>query len=357
MRRPARRGLQSSWRSSLAALHGLHDCVAPVGIAMPGQDFRPMPGPAARPYRAHLYIRDSTMRVTALGLAMASTLAAAIAPGAARGDELASLDDGFDTPASLEGWTRFDAEYGWPDKIRALDVGATTPGALHLQPYHSAWVRDRNAPFLFKTVTGDFDVRARVRVRGLAGDVPGGTWSLGGLMARVPNRSTAAAWEPRRENWHFITTGVGHVRGEPMTETKSTFNSYSSLKLRPFPTGWVELRLVRVGMALIALARPEGATQWQVRDRSYRMENNPAMQVGLIAYTTSDDVPDAREDAEVMNRVVNREARTDMALEVDWIRFRRPATRAVEDWYAQVSANPLADPNLTEAELLRLLGE
>ncbi|HZH44783.1 MAG TPA: hypothetical protein VEY50_11945 [Lysobacter sp.] len=280
---------------------------------------------------------------------------AALGPAHAA-DELRALDDEFDG-AALAGWTRFDQEYGWPDKIRTLDVGATTPGALRLSPYHSAWVRDLVAPFLYKTVQGDFDVRARVRVRGEQNAVAGGTWSLGGLMARVPNRNSAAEWQPRRENWHFITTGVGHVAGEQMTETKSTFNSYSSLKLRPFPTGWVELRLVRVGMALVALARPEGSKQWQVRDRFYRMEPNPTMQVGLIAYTTSDDVPPGREDPEAINRSVNREARTDMLLEVDWIRFRRPATRSNPDWYAQVSANPLANPNLSEAELLRLLGD
>lgn len=45
-----------------------------------------------------------------------------------------------------------------------------------------------------------------------------------------------------------------------MTETRGTYNSCSSLKLRPFPTGGVELRLVRVGMVLIALARPESET-------------------------------------------------------------------------------------------------
>jgi len=40
------------------------------------------------------------------------------------------------------------------------------------------------------------------------------------------------------------------------------------------------------------------------------------------------------------------------------VRFRRPALQADPDWYAQVSgANPLADPNLAEAEVLRLLGE
>ena len=283
-------------------------------------------------------------------------LSALLGPAAGAND-LASLDDEFDARPALGEWTLFHQAFGWPDKIKHLDIGRTTPGALNLQPQHSAWVRDLNAPFLYREISGDFDVRSRVRVRGAEGAVPGGTWSLGGLMARVPNRSTAEQWQPRRENWHFVTTGVGHVAGQPMTETKGTYNSYSSLKLRPFGTGWVELRLVRVGMALVAMVRAEGDAQWQVRDRWYRMENNPAMQVGLVAYTTSDDVAPAPEDAERINRQREADARTDMMLEVDWIRFRRPALAAVPDWYAQVSANPLADTGLSDAEVLRLLGD
>lgn len=272
-------------------------------------------------------------------------------------DDLAGLGDEFDAREKLDRWTLFHEAYGWPDKIKHWDVGKTTDGALNLQPQHSAWVRDLNAPFLFQTVRGDFDVRARVRVRGAEQAIAGGTWSLGGLMARVPNRSTADSWQPRRENWHFITTGVGHVAGQQMTETKATFNSYSSLKLRPFPTGWVELRLVRVGMSLVALARADGEKEWQLRDRWYRMENNPDMQVGVIAYTTSDDVPEGPEDPERINRHRDDKARTDMMLEVDWIRFRRPATTAVPDWYAQVSANPLADADLPAQKVLQILGD
>ena len=290
-------------------------------------------------------------------LSLAVLLAALVIAGPAKADDLAKLSDEFNDSSTLDSWTRFDVRYGWPDKIRRLDVDSTVPDALHMQPYHSAWVRDLNAPFLFRTVMGDFDVRARVRVRGLDGAIPGGTWSLGGLMARVPNPSTAQDWQPRRENWHFITTGVGYAPGQPMTETKSTFNSYSSLKLRPFTDGWVELRLVRVGVAMIALARADGAREWQVRDRFYRMEANPNMQVGLIAYTTSPDVPQGPEDAERINATVQRDARVDMALDVDWIRFSRPAVTVPPDWYQQVLANPLADPNLAESELLRLLGD
>ncbi len=283
-------------------------------------------------------------------------LSALLSP-AAWANDLAPLDDEFDARPALGEWKLFHQAFGWPDKIKHLDVGQTTPGALNLQPQHSAWVRDLNAPFLYHEISGDFDVRSRVRVRGAQGPIPGGTWSLGGLLARVPNRNTAEQWLPRRENWHFITTGVGHVAGQQMTETKGTYNSYSSLKLRPFETGWVELRLVRVGMALVAMARADGETQWRVRDRWYRMENNPAMQVGLVAYTTSDDVAPAPEDPERINRSREADARTDMMLEVDWVRFRRPTLAATPDWYAQVSANPLADTGLTDAEVLRLLGD
>jgi hypothetical protein len=284
-------------------------------------------------------------------------------------DDLASLSDEFTGSRLSSSWTRFDREYGWPDKLKTLDVGRTTPGSLHLQPYDSAWVRDLSAPFLLKEVTGDFDVRARVRVRGKGGPVPGGTWSLGGLMARVPNDSRADAWQPNRENWHFLTTGVGYEPGKTMTETKATYNSSSHLKLRPFASGWVELRLVRVGNALFALARPGGAEAWQVRDRFYRMDGKPQMQVGLIAYTSSPDEPAGPDNASVENLRVKKDLAVDMLMDVDWVRFSRPrghrAARPPSDraaalaaWYAQVNGkNPLTDPNLPEAELLRQLGE
>lgn len=296
-------------------------------------------------------------------------IAAAPGPPAARPDAPEPperIDDSFDGTALSPDWTLFHARYGWPDKIRSLSV---RDGALRLEPFHSAWVRDLQAPFLFRTIAGDFDVRARVRMKGRDGPIPGGTWSLGGLMARVPNGIDSSGWEPNRENWHFITTGVGYEAGKPMTETKGTYNSYSSLKLRPWQPGWTELRLVRVGMALFALARPDGGGPWRLRDRFYRMEMSPAMQVGLIAYTTSPDVPPGPEDARTENKAVNRTAAVDALLEVDWIRGARPgASRpapaprdrasAMAWWYDEVrGVNPLTDPNLPEAEVLRLLGE
>lgn len=269
---------------------------------------------------------------------------------------LARLGDEFNDAASLTTWSRFDQVHGWPDKSKRLDVDTSTPGALHLQPYDSAWVRDLQAPYLYKTVEGDFDVRARVRVRGESTPAPTDTWALGGLLARFPGSTTASNWEPRRENWMFITTGIGDRPGEVMTETKLTVNSDSSLKLRPFTSGWVELRLVRVGSAFIALARADGEREWQVRDRFHRMLAPPQLQVGLVAYTTSKANRPGPEVPDVINRQVRKDLPTDMILEVDWIRFSEPKVSYPKDWYTGVSANRLTDSSTGDAELLAMLG-
>ena len=110
-------------------------------------------------------------------------------------------------------------------------------------------------------------------------------------------------------------------------------------------------------MTLFALARTDPKGPWQVRDRFYRMEPSPFVQVGLIAYTTSPDAKPAPENAAVTNRAVDRSLPVDMLMDVDWIRFARPALKIDKDWQVQVQAHPLADPNLSEHRLLAALGD
>jgi hypothetical protein len=86
------------------------------------------------------------------------------------------------------------------------------------------------------------------------------------------------------------------------------------------------------------------------------MEPSPFMQVGLIAYTTSDDVPPGAEDARKENITVLRDAKVDMLMDVDWIRFSRPKPVIEWAWQSQVREHPLADPNLSEAQILAALG-
>ena len=272
-------------------------------------------------------------------------------------DELAPLSDEFESGASLAQWKLFHETHGWPNKIKQIDVNESVAGALHLQPHNSAWVRDLNAPFLYREISGDFDVRARVRVRGNETATPMDTWALGGLFARVPTPVRQDNWEPRRENWLFITTGAAHVPGEPVTETKSTVNSSSSLKLRPFVSGWVELRLVRVGNSYIAMARADGDKQWQVRDRFYRINLPPQVQVGIVAYTTSKKEPRRPENPNIINNQVDADLPVDMLMDVDYVRFRRPRINYGNDWYRGVTENRLADYDVSNEEVLRLLGE
>jgi hypothetical protein len=67
-------------------------------------------------------------------------------------------------------------------------------------------------------------------------------------------------------------------------------------------------------------------------------------------------VAPGREDAVKDNTTVNREARVDMHMDVDWIRFSRPRPHIDWQWQAQVREHPLADASLADGEILSALG-
>jgi hypothetical protein len=270
------------------------------------------------------------------------------APAASAAADLAALGDEFDDAGSLASWRRFETVEGWPDHARRVDVNTTSPGHLYLEPATSGWYADWHGPFLFREVAGDFDVTARLRVDGLAGGLPTSDWSLAGLMVREP-RPGRAAWAPERENWLFATTGVADDLSQPLVETKSTVNGRSNLKLRRGCAGWVELRAVRVREAFVLLSRCEGA-EWRVRDRFLRRDLPPSLQVGLVAYSDWSTIQRRfGRDAAAFVRAGVRDGRPDLALRVDWVRFR-PAP-AVDG-----PADVLTDYALSDAELLRRLG-
>jgi hypothetical protein len=241
-------------------------------------------------------------------------------PGMAQ-NNLPDLSDEFTDSASVSSWSFFHRSEQFPDKIKSLTVHS---GLLHLEPKASGWYADYQAPFLFKTVTGDFDVRARIKVSGAGSELPTADWSLAGLMVRQPKRTASADWQPRQENWLFITTGVADNVQLPVIETKTTNNSLSNLKLRPAQPGWVELRIVRIDAVFILLRRYDGGT-WQVMDRFYRPLLRGPLQVGLAAYSGWNTIPrQLQSDPKAFNTTV-AESAADLLMEVDYIRFKRPA--------------------------------
>lgn len=255
-----------------------------------------------------------------------------------------NVGDEFDDAASLATWTSFEATQGWPDHLRRA---AIVDGVLEIEPWTSGWYAEFHAPFLHREVTGDFLVTTRIAANGLQGEVPDSTWSLAGLMVREPRAVTPATWEPRAENWLFITTGVADRVGRPVYESKTTVNSRSNLKLRPAPAGWVELGVARLGPSFFLLVREDGT--WRVHERFYRMDLPRTVQVGLVAYTDWDSAGDLQRDPQRFNTTVLKDGKPDLKARVDWVRhkpLRMPPGR---------DPRGLTDAAVTEAEILALL--
>lgn len=260
-----------------------------------------------------------------------------------------ALSDEFDSAASLQNWRWAHDTDGWANHMQRAAVNAN--GQLEMEPGVTAWYAELNAPLLYKEVTGDFDVRARLRVDGLTGPVPTRLWSLAGLMVRAPRRTRATDWQPKEENWLFITTGVAYEAGKPVFETKSTTNSISNLKVRPARSGWLELRVVRSGPSFLLLYRFEGQDAWTLHERMHRVIMPRTLQVGLICYTDYLSAEqDAMQDYKKFNNTIYP-GQPDLRLTVDYVRFAPsplPGHHPFE--------NPYTDYAYSNDQLLQQLG-
>lgn len=253
--------------------------------------------------------------------------------------------DEFESGDSLAQWQSFEPSNGWPDHLRRASV---VDGALELEPWTSGWYAEFHAPFLFREIEGDFFASTRLRVDGKKGGLPQSAWSLAGLMLREPRRVAPDAWEPRAENWLFVTTGVAENTQQPVFETKTTVNSRSNLKLRPAPTGWVELGIARIGPNFLIMVREEDKP-WRILERFYRSDLPARLQVGIAAYTDWNSAGELQKDPHAFNTTVLRDGKPDLVARVDWLRARRiDLPRDVNPWF-------LSDYGVDEKTLLELV--
>ena len=270
-----------------------------------------------------------------------------------------TLNASFLNTEELASWKWLHQTEGWPDKAKRKE---TKDGNLILEPGTSGWFADKNAPFLYKDIRGDFDVRARIRATGLTSDIATTNWSLGGLMVRVPKRGDKTQWKEKEENWMFITTGVAEESGKQVIETKYTLNSRSNLKLRDAKAAWITLRVVRVGNAFIMLYKYDEDKTWTVHDRFYLVDWPPVLQVGLNCYTNSMAVPSNilwGDPFKFNNEEFDHLGKLDFRLTVDFVQFNKPAVNydAGNQWLNHVYSNHLVDYSVTDTEILKLLGE
>ncbi|MEJ8756111.1 hypothetical protein WG947_03825 [Pontibacter sp. H259] len=273
---------------------------------------------------------------------------------------LPALNDEFNSAKLTEGWKNFYEVEGWVNKMIKQDVNSTSKGYLYFEPGTSGWFADQQAPFMFKEITGDFDVRVRMKVSGRKSDVPQSQWSLAGLMARAPKRGGKDTWKPGEENWLFMTTGIAEELGKPVIETKKTISSHSSLKLRPAKLDWIEMRIVRVGPSFVLLYKYDNDKAWTVRERFYNVSMPRTLQVGLIGYTNSYAVDNSVKFGDPVtynNTIYDHLGNPDLAVRVDYIRFQKPKVDFGGSWLASVAQNNLTDYSLSNDELLKLLGE
>ncbi|HEY0654519.1 MAG TPA: DUF1349 domain-containing protein [Chryseosolibacter sp.] len=281
----------------------------------------------------------------------------------AHGQNALPINSEFNDSNELSHWKWLHETEGWPDKVRKKEVNN---GKLVLEMGTSGWFADKNAPFLYKEVSGDFDVRARIHATGVDGGISKTLWSLGGLMVRVPKRAGKDQWKPKEENWMFMTTGVAEEPGKQVIETKYTLNSKSNLKLRDAKAEWITLRITRVGNAFIMMYKYDRDKTWTVHDRFYLVDWPPVLQVGLNGYTNSNAVPGNilwGDPFKFNNETFDHLGQPDFLLTVDYVHFGKPAVNynaegnPGKQWLNNVYLNRLVDYSVTNAEILTLLGE
>jgi hypothetical protein len=243
-------------------------------------------------------------------------------------DDLSTLDDEFNDPATFGRWQILSKTEGWPDQVKRLDVNVTNAGRLHLEPYTSFWFGDFHAPYLYKSVTGDSVVTTLLDVSGAHDTVPQQGYSLAGLLVRSPHQEGALAWKEKTENWFFITAGTGDGDHTPQYETKNTLNGSSKLELTPRKVGSTELLIARVGSRFTLMRRVDGEP-WTVLRRLDRPDLPATLQVGLTAYTDYD----TSKWYLILNRVtayhrdaakLARDGVPDLIANFDYVHFRRP---------------------------------
>jgi hypothetical protein len=279
-------------------------------------------------------------------VAVTATVTAPVTPSLADDtDELAELNDEFEDPETLSEWTPFEETQDFPTMIKTLTI---EDGNLYLEPYTSAWYADYYGTFVFKEVTGDFVVTTRIWAKGKEADVPEQYWSLTGLMARVPREITPETWKPSEENWVFITTGIADSLIETVFETKTTVNSQSTLELHPAPSGWVELRMARIGADFVMVYRADETEDWTLLAHFNRPDMPETLQVGINAYTDwytgkSHAARPLRFNTEILT---DETGKPDLNTLVDYIHFQRPtlprdfdtASMSDNDWESLIAA-------------------
>lgn len=302
----------------------------------------------------HLPLRKDWILLTlsvSLILATESVSTAQAQIRASSADDLLSLSDDFEDPATLSKWSRvFQTEQTGADQLERIDISQTRSGWMVMMPYSSTWYQDYRGVLVYKQVKGDFVVTSQVRVARRGGDgAPRSNYSLAGLMVRAPRKVAPQTWKPGGENYIFLSLGAANRPGTFQFEVKTTVNSRSKLAVTNAGTPAALIQIARLGNDFILLKKtPTG--HWNVHQR-YRRNDMPAeLQVGLTVYT--DYSTASRLQPRQQNTQIIKNGRPDLVAGFDYVQFRRPQIPAA------LKGKTFSDrQSVPDADLLKFLGE
>lgn len=235
-----------------------------------GSVVAPFQVPAAVPL-VPLATQAITIRVAGTGFAFAKSnaLEAPITT-------LASWSDDFNGTTLDPSWRIHNPQ------LLALSVAG---GEVHMRPTQSGppvtWYADAEGPMIYKLVSGDFDVRARVRSYdpAMPQQPPAISYRMGGITIRDP------ASTPGRRNWLHVAVGGGTAQVPVAVEDKTTVDSSSTLRLTPLQAARAELRAVRRGTLIEFYFRESSTAAWQLLRSFPRPDLAQTLQVGLNVFS------------------------------------------------------------------------
>jgi len=198
----------------------------------------------------------------------------------------------------MANWKSVQQTEGWnAPQLISSDINSSKAGMLTMKPSTSSWYEDHMGSFLYQDVNADFVLSTAVSFSGNAGSAPAANshYSLGGLMVRAPKSFTngAAGWSAGNENYISVTVGYGDPTGpcSPGNNThicvNSTVNSVTNLCLTAISGSSVQLRIARIGSAIIVLYKSDTGN-WTVLYRESRQFFPNSLQAGFTAVTDFD---------------------------------------------------------------------
>ncbi|MFO0760560.1 MAG: hypothetical protein U0359_29030 [Byssovorax sp.] len=204
---------------------------------------------------------------------------------------IGTLSDDFSAPSTLSDWQLLTTAESTPPLHNLLDIGTTTPGQLSMRPMQldmNGWFASYRGPFLYKQVTGNFLIAARVSAGTLAnaGVAPSHLFNVAGVMARNPAGAPA--------NWVLADVGYQNPADGDIANlevgvlAKDTHNGNTTRV--PFAgshQGWIGI--CRIGATFGIVHRLDGEASTTILTQFNRPDLPAELQVGLVVGTWTAD--------------------------------------------------------------------